>query len=80
MAREFKAALVAVVYLGVLLLAAFILLRFIVPSILEAQFTGSLFAAAVAGFVGVIGLLYLGALMVGRVARLLRDDQADGRN
>lgn len=75
MAKEFKAALVAVVYLGVLLLAAFILLRFIVPSILEAPFTGSLFAGAVAGFVGVIGLLYIGALMVARVARLLRDDQ-----
>ena len=74
MAREFKAALVAVVYLGVLLLAAFILLRFIVPAILEAHFTGSLFAAAVAGFAGVIGLLYLGALMVGRVAGLLRDE------
>lgn len=75
MAKEFRAALVAVVFLGVILLAGFILLRVIVPSILEAHFTGSVFAAAVAGFVGVIALLYLGALMVSRVSRLLRDDQ-----
>jgi uncharacterized membrane protein YidH (DUF202 family) len=72
--REIRVAFEAVAYGVALLLLAIFLLRGVVPTILEARFTGSVLAAAAVGIAGAMGLMALAVLMFGRVARQLRDE------
>ena len=80
MEKGFRAAIIAVTFLFVLLLMAAAFFRYIVPSILEAHFTGSLFVASVAGLGGVITLAILAMWMARYVASMLRDDKRESND
>ncbi len=76
MDREIKAALLAFVGVALSLVWAAALFRFIVPSILEAHFYGSLLAGGTVGVVGVIGLVVLMYAFLRAVLRQLNANAA----
>ena len=59
--------------IGLVLMAAVVLFRVVVPSILEAHFLGSVFAASVVGLFGTGGLGLLVVFLFKRIARMIRD-------
>jgi len=59
MDKEIKAAVMAFTGIALGLLWAIAVFRFVVPSILEAHFYGSLLAGGTVGILGVIGLAVL---------------------
>ena len=70
--RDIRAAVLGVVYLALLLLLTIALFRFIVPSIIEAHFEGSLVVATLVGIAGAVGVVVLGWVMLRHIAGLLR--------
>ena len=70
--RAIFAGFMAFLAIGVLLIATFVLFRVVVPSILEAHFFGSVFAASVAGLFGTLGLGALAVFLFKRIAGLIR--------
>ena len=69
--RSILAGFLAFLALGLLLMATFLLFRVVVPSILEAHFFGSVFAASVAGLFGTLGLGVLAVFLFKRIARMI---------
>lgn len=71
--RDIAAGVAAFLAIGLLLMATFVLFRVIVPSILEAHFYGSVFAASIAGLFGTAGLGLLAVFLFKRIAGMLRN-------
>jgi hypothetical protein len=78
--REFKAALTALIGMAVTLLFAFLSFRVIVPSIIDAHFTGSTFVAAVVGIMLAVSVVSITVFWVRLIGRLLRGvEQAEDK-
>lgn len=60
MDREIRTALVIAAGCAALLVGFIFLIRYLVPAVLGAPFSGSLIAAAVVGLVGVLTLVWAG--------------------
>ncbi|MBJ7486390.1 hypothetical protein [Brevundimonas sp.] len=71
--RAILAGFFAFLAIGLLLVAAFVLFRVLVPMILEAHFLGSVFVASVAGLFGTLGLGLLAVFLFNRISRMIRD-------
>ena len=69
--RDILAGFYAFLAIGFLLMATFVLFRVAVPSILEAHFLGSVFAASVVGLFGTLGLGALAVFLFRRIARMI---------
>jgi hypothetical protein len=72
MDREIKIALGAAAGIAGLVIAFIFLVRFLVPVILEARFTGSLIAATVVGIAGNLLLVWAGWKLWSWAARSLK--------
>jgi hypothetical protein len=70
--RAIQAGFLAFLSIGLVLMAAFVLFRVLVPMILEAHFYGSVFAASVAGLFGTLGLGLLAVFLFRRIAGMIR--------
>lgn len=77
LSRDVTAAVMLVIFIAILLIMATAIFRFIVPSILEAHFYGSVLAASATGLAGFVGLIETGFLMFKRVARLFTSNGDD---
>jgi hypothetical protein len=71
--RAILAGFYAFIAIGLILMAAFVLFRVVVPMILEAHFLGSVFVASVVGLFGTLGLGLLVVFLFKRIARMIRD-------
>lgn len=71
MDREFRIAIVLVGLIAAWFTGLVLHVRYIVPSILEARFTGSLFVAVVVGVAGVLFLAWLVLLIIRWARRAL---------
>ncbi|HRH21452.1 MAG TPA: hypothetical protein PLE81_12550 [Brevundimonas sp.] len=58
MDREFRIAAILVGLIAAWVIALVLLVRYAVPMVLEARFTGAMFVAALIGIVGVLGLVW----------------------
>ena len=58
MDREFRIAAILVGLIAAWVIALVLLVRYAVPMVLEARFTGAMFVAALIGIVGVLGLFW----------------------
>jgi hypothetical protein len=70
--RGIMAGFLAFLSIGLVLMAAFVLFRVLVPMILEAHFFGSVFVASVAGLFGTLGLGVLAVFLFKRIAGMIR--------
>jgi cell division protein FtsX len=58
MDREFRIAAILVGLIAAWVIALVLLVRYAVPMVLEARFTGAMFVAALIGIVGVLALVW----------------------
>jgi len=77
--REVRAAVLAFIGLALGVVWAAVVFRFVVPSILEARFGGSLLVGGAVGILGVIGLVALIYTFTRMVRRGLSGDRATSK-
>lgn len=77
--KEVDVAFRLVILMAFIIVLATGLLRFLVPSILEAHFYGSVLLASIVGILGVVALLYITVFLARKILRPVMKADEDGK-